>query len=368
MGDALVYIVNGEIQLQKDYIRATGLDCDGVLTNLHTPEIYNLLLQTVIRFIDDDDLARRLKNLDVSEFMVKGRFPMGWYLDNSQGTFVLVDLYGNIIQARRGINKLSQDSISELYKGGVIDLSEPQDPKLKQPRFLPYCDGFDLIEGVVKATVASMNGLPKKSSLQHVQKALRAAHDDPDGFKSHIEKKPELYGIVPNQELTEFVRSLYERYFTFLLTSSYANYTKRILQTLGIERYFHIKIFNQRKPACFTKPSNESYLWRELRRYSVNNPNNVFYMGDNLMKDVKGARQVGFLTGLRMPREHLISFQRKSEKYVGVVYRRDGNIKELVQEATQIQKGKLGYLISEIYRYAHVVTTKVQNLAPILLY
>lgn len=365
MDDALVYIVDGEVWPQK---KAVGVDCDGVLTNLHIPEIYNLLLKTVVRFIDDDGLAKRLKGLDMNDFMVKGRFPMGWHFDNDLGYHVLVDVDGKLIQARCGTNPLTQDNISKLYKGGAIDLSQPQSSDAKQLRFLPYCDGFDLVEGVVKATVVAMGGQPKRSALRHLQKAFRAAHEDPDGFKSYIEKGPERYGIVPNQKLTEFIRSLYDRYFTFLLTASYATYTKRILQALRIEKNFHVKIFSQSKPDYFTKPSNESYLWRELRRHQIHDPSSVFYMGDHLMRDVRGARQAGFLTGLRMTRGHLITFQKKSEKYAGLVYRRDGNIKELARKPTQKQEVKLGHLISEIYRYAHVVTTKVQNLEPVLLY
>ena len=371
MQSGLVHIINREILEHKKSgkIKAVGMDLDGSLTDLHRPEIYELIWENALGFMSSP-LRNRLQTYTFEDLTQNGDFKVGWFLDVKLGYTVITDSDGKILAVKKGNEHLGREKIFKAYgPSGVIDTSQSLYPDHAKPRFLPYCDGYDFLEGITKTAVAAIVKYPTKITIQQVDQAWYQAHHSRDGFKKSLMENPEKFGIKPNKQLKDFLDELHRRYVTFLLTNSPEDYTMTILAALDITDFFDVIIPDAKKPACFSPNSSENReLWEKLSAVDITRPDNIFYMGDHLYKDAILARQAGILTGLRMKRTDISEIERKFGKYAGIEFQRDGKLVELSNMADPTQLAQLNNILSQIYRHAHVLTTKVQNLAPILLY
>lgn len=368
MSRTLVHVINNEILRQKRNIRAVGMDLDGNLTDIHKPEIYSLLWKSALSFLPIG-MRRRLERYSFHEMMENADLGMGWFLDMHLGYLVLTNNNGKILAVKKGNKLVERQKILKVYGNDTIDISQPLNPDHDKQRFLPYCDGYDFVEGVVKSVIAKMGGSPTIRTIHQLDDALYLAHHSENGFKKDLMTNPEEYGIKPNKQLKDFLGRLRGIYTTFLLTNSSKDYTERILEALDITDCFDVVIPDAKKPACFsTERSENKDLWEQLIATGVSSPEEVFYMGDHLYKDVILARQFGFLTGLRMKRDDIIKVERKLEKYTNMQFETDGNITKLKTNANEEHSLNLNHFLFQLYSHVHVLTTKVQNLEPILLY
>ena len=365
----LVQVINREILKQKDGIEAVGMDLDGNLTDLHRPEIYELMWENMLGFLPDH-LRKKLQRYTFGDIRQSGNIKVGWFLDMVLGYTLVADIDGRILAVKKGNERLEREKILRVYgAGGVIDTSQSLKPDHVKPRFLPYCDGYDFLEGVIKTAIAAMGGHPLKSTISQVDRAWFQAHHSEGGFKKYLMEKPQKYGIKPNKELKYFLDGLHRRYITFLLTNSPEDYTIRILDALEITDFFDLIIADAKKPACFSPMQYEHRaLWSKLFELGITDLGKVFYMGDHLYKDIILTRRAGILTGLRMKREDINEISRKLGKYAGIEFQTDGNLVVPRNNANSTQLAQLNNFLSQLYRHAQVLTTKVQNLEPILLY
>jgi len=369
MGGGLVYIINKEVMKQRSNIKAVGMDLDGNLTNLHTPEIYGLMWESILEFLPAD-LRKQLQRYTFEEIGKNGDFPIGWFLDMHLGYLVLADPDGRILSVKKGNAPVTQrEKIYKAYgRDRTISLSQPLNADHVRPRFLPYGDGFDYVEGVVKSAMAKLGGRPTIQTIQKIDKALYQAHNSPDGFKKHLIENPTKYGIEPDEQLKSFLARLNNSYITFLLTNSPEEYTRRMLDALEIGDSFDTVIPDAKKPASFSPNRSENKaLVEKLNEAGIDNPRGVFYMGDHLYKDTVLAREFGFFTGLRMKRTDIMEVERKLEKYANVKFEGNGRIRMPVNVASQEALSNLNNGLAQIYRHVNVLTTKVQNLEPVLL-
>lgn len=365
----LVQIIDREILKQKNHIEAVGMDLDGNLTDLHRQEIYELMWENMLGFLPEH-LRKKLQRYTFEDINKTGNIKVGWFLDMMLGYTVVTDIYGRILAVKKGNERLERRKMFKVYgASGVIDTSQSLNPDHVKPRFLPYCDGYDFLEGVIKTAIAAMGGHPLESTINQVDIAWFQAHHSEDGFKKYLMEKPQKYGIKPNKELKDFLDKLNQRYITFLLTNSHQDYAIRILDTLEITNFFDLIIADAKKPACFS-PTQHEYraLWSKLFELGIKDPGKVFYIGDHLYKEVILPRQAGVLTGLRMKRVDIVEISRKLSKYAGITFQIEGNLVVPRNNANPTQLGQLNNFLSQLYRHAQVLTTKVQNLEPILLY
>tara|TARA_Y100000310_G_scaffold341787_1_gene442116 strand:+ start:16072 stop:17181 length:1110 start_codon:yes stop_codon:yes gene_type:complete len=369
MNNPLVHIINKEIFRQKRNIRAVGMDLDGNLTDIHRPEVYSLLWDRTLDFLPED-LRTHLDGHSFDDMRTIADFKLGWFLDMELGYLVLPDKGGKIIAVRRGNEPVRREEIAKIYGNGrEINISQALNPDHEKPRFLPYSDGYDLIEGVIKSAMTRMDGPPTIRSIQQLDRALYLAHHSENGFKQDLMENPEAYGISPNEKLRDFLAGLKDRYAVFLLTNSHQEYTERILEALDILEYFDLVIADAKKPACFSaeRPEKKA-LWEQLAAIGIDSPEEVFYMGDHLYKDAISAHQSGFLTGLRMRRDDITEVERKLGKYAGMRFETDGHMIRPTTDANEETHEGLNHILFQLRNHVHVLATKVQNLEPVLLY
>ncbi len=365
----LVHIINKEILRQKKCIRAVGMDLDGNLTDLHRPEIYNLMWENMLGFLPHN-LRRQLQRHTFDDARQIVEISVGCVLDIQLGYLVVVGPKGEIISAKKGSEHLTRERISEIYGNGYKPIAiQPLNPDYDKPRFLPCCDGFDLVETIAKGLIAKIGHYPRISTLKQIDGALYSSHHFENGFKSLLFKHPENYGIVPDKQKREFLKNLNDAYTTFLLTNSNEDYARKILDALGVSDCFKIIITDAKKPACFSfgSPENRILLDR-FKEAGISSPQEVFYMGDHLYKDAILANQYGFFTGLRMKQEDISELERKLTKYAGVEFKNEGKLMVPTNHVNEQQLSRLSNFLLHIYKHVNVLATKVQNLEPILLY
>lgn len=360
MKRTLVHIVNEELLKRYKHVQALGFDMDGNFTDLHNPFIYNLVWKTVVRFLKDGSMKDQLRHLSFTHIAREGHIPLGWFLDMQLGYLIHTNIEGKIMGVRDGRLPLSRDKILKTYKTGSIEIPQIPNPDFNKPRFLLICDGFDYAEAYMKSVIPKSR--PRESTVRAIDDAIFQAHHHEDGYKKELREKPHLFGIRYNERLVELFDRLSQRYVLFLVTSSPEEYTNWILDMLGIREYFQIIKAGAIKPYCFRTPSESNGLWRELNSLGVEKPKNVFYMGDHLLKDVISTSKLGFLTGLRMRREDIITVERKLRKYGGIQFRQDGSLRIRSTGANNKAVSDLGIYLMQIYRYAGLLSPKVQYL------
>lgn len=366
MAGTLVHIVHQEILSLKRNFKAIGSDLDGNLTNLHDSRIFNLLWEVLLDFLPER-LKERLEHYTFDDIKKFGEAKMCWYLDR-RGFLVLPDQNGRILKVHNGDTYLSRDKILELYKGGVIEIAESKRPDYDKPEFLIIGDAFDFVEAFCKTALAGIHGLPRDSTIQAFEEAWsKTHHDEENGYKARLLKEPHKYGIRPNQGLTDFLEEANGRFFTFVVTASREEDARKLLDTLGITHCFDLVIAGVNKPACFYAPISKNLIWQELANRGISSPETVFYTGDHPYKD-GWAKKLGFKIGLRMPRTFIDEIFRKFTKYAGVKFKVDDVMRKPVNKPNKEQLSHLSNLLYLFYTNVDVMYTKVQNLAPILLY
>lgn len=368
MDSGLVYILNDELRRSK--ISAIGMDLDGTLTDLQKPEIQNLIGSKTLEALPDD-LKRALGRTDYEKLEKKAKVSVGWYLDLETGYLLQPNPQGRVIKGRRGAEELSDKVISEEY-GTKIELPFSLEMDKQKPRFLPICDGFDYVEGVITAALAAIPGLPRRRTLREIAAAVRKAHGyAQEGFKKEILRNPERYGIKPNPDLINFLDELKaRRYKVFLLTASKRQYASELLNLLGLrgKGYFNAILTGMTKPACFIDGTESNLrLVRALRKMRVPR-NQVIYIGDHLIKDVISARQAGFRTCLRTLRTYINTVSYKLTKYVGINFKKEGTLRIGSGQPSEKQLTELGNYFYLVHQYAHLMTPKLSYLRPVLLY
>ncbi len=371
MHGGLVHIINREILngKKKGQIKTVGMDLDGNLTDLYIPEIYELVWNTFLNFLPDT-LGRKLQRHSFKDISKNGNFKVGWFLDTLLGYTVVTDLNGKILAVKKGNERVGKEKILEAYGANeIIEMSQLLNIDRAKPRFFPYSDGFDFLEGIIKTEIAK-TGVPLTKTIAHqIDHAIYQAHNSEDGFKRFLMENPEKYGIVPNKQLKDFLERVNKRYFTFLLTSSHKLYAEKILEALDISHCFQLIMTDAKKPACFSPYRSENKsLWEKLSESGVDYPTEIFYMGDHLYKDAILARDFGFFTGLRMKRVDINEIERKLDKYAGIRFERRGSIVIPINKDNETELKHVNTMLSQIYMYVHVLATKVQNLEPLLLY
>jgi len=264
---------------------------------------------------------------------------------------------------------LKRDTGAKIWSKISINVDQPLDPDLDKPRFLPYCDGFDYVEGVFKSRVAAIFEGKGRINLSQVDAAFYKAHNSEDGFKKHLMKDPEKYGINPNPALKDFLTGLREfGYVVFLLTSSPQKYTERILEALDITDCFDLTMTGAKKPACFsTERSENAELMEQLHSVGIESPDQVFYMGDHLYKDIILARQLGFMTGLRMQSKDIAKVTRKLTKYGGIEFETRNGL-SIPTNGQKVSPSELANVVAQLYSHVHLLAKKPENLGPFLLY
>lgn len=368
MSNNLVHIVNNEFFKQPRNIRAIGFDLDGSLTNLYNREIHGLIWEKILNFIPEE-LRKKLSKHDFELLNFNSDVSLGWFLDMDLGYLVLPSSDKHIIAAREGNVPLDRSKILKAYGNlASVDISFGPNPDHDKPRFLPLCDGFDLVEGTVKSAIRKIEPSPPIPLIREIDRALYQAHHSEDGFKKNLAENPEKYGIAPDSHLRDFLLSLKEIYKVFLLTSSPKGYTKRILDALKISDCFDVTITEATKPACFYAgtPENKN-LFDCLANMGVSQKE-VLYVGDSLYKDSVQAQGFGFSTVLKMKPDHIAEVERKLGKYASVKFEVNGAFKKPVSERKEETPLKLSLFLSEIYYRVHAIVADVQHLKPLVLY
>lgn len=369
MAASLVHIVKKEILERKREIKAVGMDFDGNLTDLHRPEIYELFWKNILGFLPDN-IRMRLQRYAIQDIIQSANFKAWHFLDTAFGYAVIADQNGRILAVKKGNEHIRKEELLKTYgTDKTIDTSYPLNPDYDKPRFLPCCDAFDLLECAIKALVARTGGFPKKSTLKEVDRAFYQAHHSEDGFKRDLLENPEQYGIGVNKQLKDFLEKVHRYYKTFLLTSSPEDYTIKMLDALGISAYFDAVISNAKKPACFLPDSDENRaLWERLNKIGVGSAHEILYAGDHLYKDSIPASRFGAFTCLRAEGTAISEIEQKLRKYAGIDFERAGHFVVPKNSAKEVQAGRLNSTLSQLCRHVHALTTKVQNLEPLLLY
>lgn len=383
MGQGLVHILNEEIFSSR--IKAVGFDLDGTLTDLHRGDIQDMMGNKILDALPGD-LKRALsrpngRKVDFAELEKRAKVSVGWYLDLDTGYLLQPNPNGRVIKARRGKDELSDAVISELY-GRNIKLPFSLEMDIQKPRFLPICDGFDYVEGVITAALAATSGLPRGRTLREISLAVRKAHAYAEaGFKKEMLRNPARYGIAPNDKLIQFLDALKERgYKLFLITSSKRGYVNRLLEILGIggtmyfektgKKYFDKILTGVTKPACFHLGTRDNQrLSRALKEMRIKSPSEVLYIGDHLYKDVISARKAGFKTCLRMLMTYINTISGKLAKYGGVGFRVEGTERNLRIASGQIPESelpKIGNYYYQVYQHAHMTVPHLHYLQPLL--
>lgn len=370
--DGLVYILNKEIIRQRRRITTAIFDLDGTLTEPHNPEMYELFWRTVISLLPPElkKLRKKLEEYNFEDLRGTADVPLGWTHDMKLGYLLMPDSHGKILESRRGDQILSKKEISSQY-GGIIPLLPPENLDHIQPRFLHICDVFDYMESLIKNVLSQMQGLPRKSTIYHINRARYLAHNDEKrGFKTEMLKNPDKYWIRYDPKLKDFLNELKEIYKMFVLTSSKPEYAWQVLRIMGLEGCFHDVMAEFTKPDCFYDGHfHNRILLNRLARQGVKSPKNVFYSGDHLYKDGVYANKFGFFTALRMTPRQIHEVKRKLKKYASIEFQRDGAYYVAHPTSATPQKlSRLNNFLFHLYSHVHVLATDVQNFRPILLY
>lgn len=110
-----------------------------------------------------------------------------------------------------------------------------------------------------------------------------------------IEEMVEVYRThYPNihlkKDIIEFLSDLSTKYKLCLLTDGWVEVQKRKVEALSLENYFDMVFFSQQDGLEFAKP-NKRYFKKVLEYFDVI-PEEAFMVGDNLLKDIKGAKKM----------------------------------------------------------------------------
>jgi len=377
-----LYINDRLVIRRKRPVRYLVMDFDGIFTNLHTEAAYRLFIETSLGFIETPDLRKFLESRlvhGVGSFISMVRLPPGWTIDLLTGNYLLISRSGRVIEARRGTHKLSPTYIAKKY-GSKITLEQSLDPDHFKPRYLEYCDGFDLHEGALRAIVASTHGLPR-SWLKEIERAIRLAHDNEVGYKKKLIHCPGAFGLEPDNKTQDFMREVKERFHTILLTSSPRPYIDHMLDYLQLGSYFKVKLTGMVKPLCLRQPLSSNLVWKALTDLGARYPDEVLIVGDNRAKDIDPSHEIGFYTALRMREQHIKTVERRLTDIVGIRYVPSNSSMVAQKSFAEIQNGpvqerlrfehrleELAIYHYEVYRNAHVMTTKIQNLRPVLFH
>lgn len=111
-----------------------------------------------------------------------------------------------------------------------------------------------------------------------------------------IEEMVEVYRThYPNihlrEDIKKFLYDLSTRYKLCLLTDGWVDVQKRKVEVLSLEHYFDMVLFSQQDGLEFAKP-NKRYFQKVLEYFDVA-PKEAFMIGDNSLKDIKGAKNMG---------------------------------------------------------------------------
>lgn len=371
MGDTLPLVLNSEFlaRIRNNGIILVGNDLDGMVTRLKDGKMYKLMFEDLLRHLPRKQ-ARVLEQKGLEAIAREIPIPFGWFLDTERGYLVLPSAYGEIFEARKGKKPLIEEEIIRVFgEERTVSVEQNLDPDATKPKFMPYCDGYDFVEFIVKAYLAMVHG-PDKGLIAKVHKAVRQMHSK-EGFKEKLLKDPEKYGITANPSLKDALEKLRERYKLFLMSNSSADYVKRLIEVLDIGHFYSLVIPDAGKPAVFHRGTDQNaVMWRSFhgKRLGVESPGQVFYTGDHLTKDVKDAKfPGGFYTGLRLTRQELLTLQRKLGKYAGIEFEQHPHFLEAVPSGSEMKLDRLSYVSSQTLQRADVVTTNLEKLVPILL-
>lgn len=376
MGDTLPLILNSELldRIESKDIKLVGTDLDGLVTNLHNDLLHELMFRDLVRHLPEE-YRKELERKSLQEIAGEVELSLGWFLDTNTGYLVLPnyldDSNGKVTEAKAGNMKLGQKKLLRTYGKGIISLKQPLHPDTNPPDFLPYCDGFDVVEFVVKSYMVKKHGTGK-GLMRTIQRAVHRMHSK-EGFKDELLADPGKYGITANKYLKEALKELGEKYTLFLMSNSPADYVARLTGILGIDELYHLTIPDAGKPAAFHPGTSEhEIMWSHFhaRGLNVERPDQVLYIGDHDMKDIHHAKAPGeFWTALRMPRAELRALQSLLKKNAGIEFERhdDPGYMRAIHPGPNPRLDNLNYMAAQILQRADVVTTKLEKLVPILL-
>lgn len=369
----MVYVFNPQIYTAKNSFKAILMDLDGTLTNLHTPEIYQLFWNNVMSFIDEG--FRKKLAVHFVDLQKAVGYPIGWVLDLQEGNRILTNSKGRIDRVISGDRELDNGHISGTYKNSMINLDFSDNPDHNRPRYKLYCDGFDYMEFLLKSAATFVQGIPRKAALKIIDDAMYNAHHHANGFKRDLiaDDKHEKYGIVPDERLIEFldkVKSWDKKLVLFTSAprtlksngnGSEIEYVRRKLKLMGIEDYFDLVMTDVEKPYCFRDIKK---LISDLGDVGVTKPEELFIGGDHLWKDCAVASESGIYTGFRAMNTH-IGDTRTTLEEAGYTFIPNGQVIEVIPPTEE--PDDLSYYHHLITQHVSVMTNHVANLETILL-
>jgi HAD superfamily 5'-nucleotidase-like hydrolase len=308
--------VNRILNLNK--IQAIGFDMDHTLVRYHVAAFERHTFHTVInKLIDNLGYPEEIKNLKFDEH----RIIRGLVIDCQKGNILKLNLFNRVKKAHHGLSNLDHNTVREVYKGEVIDLSDS--------RYMVVDTSFSLAFGHLFALLVDL--LNKGRLPQHLtyetlahdcNSMIDISHQD-GSLKDEVKANLEKY-IIKDPQIVEALESLKAQGKRLLVITNSAYPYSNLLMSHAFDPYlkdhkswhelFEIIVTQSMKPKFFTSsspllkvdPTNgklENYSGpftagifqggsaSKLQRDLNIDPDSLLYIGDHIYGDILSLKK-----------------------------------------------------------------------------
>lgn len=247
--------------LNMKAIAAIGFDMDHTLVRYHTQAFEEMVFKTVVdKLINEKGYPKNISKIPFE----MDRALKGLVLDKIRGNVLKLSLHGRVKSAYHGLEEIDYRKRSKIYRGMVIDLSDPN--------FLPMDTAFSishtsLFSSLVDFKDKNSHALPDYEEISSdILEMVDLAHRD-DSLKSQVRENPKKY-IMQDAKIPKTLE-VYKKSGKrlWLITNSDFGYTKAIMEFAfdpflkdhsSWRDLFEIGITFASKPSFFT--SSRSFL------------------------------------------------------------------------------------------------------------